>query len=140
MTKEMLAAQLQGLSYRAEPSKVLLSTAYAAGLVIVYGASDDIIEFRGAWCEEYGAGNGETFLLTPDGVFDNDACIDACIYYREAQDKAIREGSKLTALWCEEEPYSWTYKTTLPHATFEIYEDDKPYAKGIVFALADIGI
>jgi hypothetical protein len=139
MTKEELAAQLNGMSYRAEPPEALRDAAWEHKLVIVYGASDDLLELRGALSEEYGAGDGETFLLTTDGVFDNDACIDQCIYYREAKQKAEQEGSRLTALWCQEEPYSWTYRTTIPHATFDMVEEGQPYCRGIVFALADIG-
>jgi hypothetical protein len=41
-------------------------------------------------------------------------------------------------LWAEEGDYSWTYATEIPHATFEVIEDDGPYCRGIVFALADV--
>jgi hypothetical protein len=43
------------------------------------------------------------------------------------------DGEKyIDAVWCEGE-YSWTYKTNIPHATFDIWEDGEKYCKGIVF-------
>lgn len=140
MTKEEVAAALNGLSHRQEPAAALREHAADAGLVIVFGASDDLLEIRGAIMEEYGASDGKEFWFTQEGVFDPDACYEECCYYREARDKAQQEGAKLTALWFQEEPYSWTYCTTIPHATFEVLESDgKPYCRGIVFALEDVG-
>ena len=45
---------------------------------------------------------------------------------------------KIKALWASEGDYSWTYRTDIPHATFEIVEDGAPYCRGIVFALVDL--
>ncbi len=45
----------------------------------------------------------------------------------------------IDALWCKEPGYSWTFRTDIPHATFEVVEDGEPYCRGIVFALADVG-
>jgi hypothetical protein len=46
---------------------------------------------------------------------------------------------KIEAVWAED-GYSWTYRTDIPHATFEITEDGEPYCRGIVFALADLAV
>jgi len=43
------------------------------------------------------------------------------------------------ALWAKEDGYSWTYRTDIPHATFEIVEDGEPYCRGIVIDVADLG-
>lgn len=49
-----------------------------------------------------------------------------------------KSAKSIEALWCKEDGYSWTYKTEIPHATFEVVEDEEPYCRGIVFALADL--
>ena len=48
MTAAKLAEQLNGIEYPASISRDLEAQAKAAGLVIVFGASDDLMEFRGA--------------------------------------------------------------------------------------------
>ena len=48
MTPEEMAGRLDGCEYRAEVTAELRDLARENGLVIVYGASDDLIEFRGA--------------------------------------------------------------------------------------------
>ena len=45
----------------------------------------------------------------------------------------------IEALWDPGDGYSWRYATEIPHATFEIREDDQPYCQGIVFALNEAG-
>jgi hypothetical protein len=34
--------------------------------------------------------------------------------------------------------YSWTYKTDIPHAAFNIMEDDMYYCKAIIFDINDL--
>ena len=43
----------------------------------------------------------------------------------------------MKAVWGEE-GYSWTYETAIPHATFEILEDEEKYCRGIVFDIKDL--
>lgn len=52
MQANELAARLDGAEYPLRPSRELLAEAKAAGLVIVYGASDDLMEFDGAMKEQ----------------------------------------------------------------------------------------
>lgn len=100
-------------------------------LVILFGASDDLMEFRGAIDDELDCFEGGTAYLTKFGLLQECEC--ECVYYRNAKTDA----KTIEALWCEDE-YSWTYKTDLPHETFEIFEDDEKYCKGIIFSLNDI--
>lgn len=44
----------------------------------------------------------------------------------------------IEALWDYDKNFVWTYKTDIPHETFDIMEDDEPYCKGIVFYLKDL--
>lgn len=135
-----LATQLNGSVYPLRISNELAEQAKAAGLVIVYGASDDLMEFQGAIGDELTATDGRTVLVDVDGLLpDNDDDIEtdedrARYYYRKGKAKTIE------ALWAKEGDYSWTYRTAIPHETFEVVEDGGPYCRGIVFALADVGV
>lgn len=97
------------------------------GFVIVYGASDDLMEFDGAIYEEAGCFDGGKVYFDKTGAvldeeFENSKCIEA--------------------LWCDDDTkdengglITWTYKTDIPHETFMIYEDGESYCRGIVFSI-----
>jgi hypothetical protein len=50
----------------------------------------------------------------------------------------LEKAATIEALWCKENGYSWTYKTAIPHAAFDIMEDKLKYCRGIVIALKDL--
>jgi hypothetical protein len=89
--------------------------AYCAdnGIVIVFGQSDDLMEFNGAIDDEIGAYEGGV-------IYINDKQLDHT------------EGLKIEALWCDGD-IAWTYKTEIPHETFDIMEDGEVFCKGIIF-------
>ncbi|MEX3764492.1 hypothetical protein [Paraburkholderia phenoliruptrix] len=134
MNAKLLAAHLTGAEYGKEVSKEHAAAARANGLVIVYGASDDLMEFEGAIQDELGAYEGTTAYLTPTGLLQNDCENEECPHFEKMKEKA----STIEALWASEGDYSWTFKTDIPHETFEITEDGEPYCRGIVFALKDV--
>ena len=139
MTKDELAAQLNGLEYPTRIPVALIAAAQSAGLVILCGASDDLMEFYGARREEIGCYDGGFAYVDQAGVLPDPDCFDD--EDREAaQDYHQRKpnAKSIEALWCKEDGYSWTYKTDIPHVTFEIVEDEEPYCRGIVFALSDL--
>lgn len=100
------------------------------GVVVVYGYSDDNIEFEGAIRDEVGCNDGGIILIDEDGPFSAEHKCD-CDYcgFKARKDAA----KKIEALWCKEGAYLWTYKTDIPHETFEIVEDGEPFCRGIVF-------
>ena len=133
-TKE-LAAKLNGSVYPFYVQTDIAKAAKENGLVIVYGASDDLMEFAGAIDDEIGAPttayvDSKGLLPSRDSIEDDDTLKD--YFAREPHAKPIE------ALWCDEPDYSWTFATEIPHETFEITEDCQPYCRGIVFALADV--
>lgn len=139
MTKEELAALLNGRQYRQEITNAEASQAQKSGLVVVYGHSDDLMEFQGAIYDEVGAWEGtEVLILDGEIVGENNTntCGDECKWFKQALKNAV----KVEALWCKEPPYSWTYQTTIPHATFDIMDDGEKYCRGIVFDLKDAKI
>ncbi|HEN8706692.1 TPA: hypothetical protein U8209_003173 [Pseudomonas putida] len=137
MTKEELAAQLNGLEYPTRIPGALIVAAQSAGLVILCGASDDLMEFYGARREEIGCYDGGTAFVDADGVLPDRDCLDGDEELAEYLQRQ-KSAKSIEALWCKEDGYSWTYKTEIPHATFEVVEDEEPYCRGIVFALADL--
>ena len=104
-----------GLNGRAYDSEIITTfeeqRAKELGFVVVYGYSDDNAEFRGAYEEEI-------------GCYDGGRVFKCGEYY-------------IDAVWCEGE-FAWTYNTNIPHATFDIFDDEEKYCKGIVFELKDM--
>ncbi|MCK4121382.1 hypothetical protein HFK83_03220 [Ralstonia pseudosolanacearum] len=139
MNAKELAAQLTGAVYPLYVSKELAKAAKESGLVIVYGASDDLMEFAGAVDDELGAYDGTTAHLDAKGLLKNDCENDECPHFEKLKGSA----ATIEACWCatlDGAEYSWSYKTAIPHETFEIVEDGEPYCRGIVFALSDVEV
>lgn len=134
MTKEELAAKLNGREIGNEMTRAESKQAKADGLVVVYGASDDLMEFEGAIYDEVSAYEGGEAFVTSAGLFDNSACDDECKYFKAARKSA----TVIRALWDKKKPYAWAFDTIIPHATFDIVEAGEPWCQGIVFSLADV--
>lgn len=139
-TKEALAALLDGREYRDEITDVEAAQAKAAGLVVVFGWSDDNMIFRGAIDSDVDAYDGTTARVTLLGVMpdwesvDKDDEVEAERYF-EMKRAGFRQ---IKALWSVTPGYSWTFETDIPHATFEVVEGPDTYCRGIVFTLADL--
>lgn len=131
-----LAAKLHERQYRHEMSKAEELSAKEYGLVVVFGASDDLMEFRGAINDElgcYGGGeahvDGEGLLPERDNIDDDEELKK--FFSRQPNAKQIN------AEW-DKNGYSWVISTQIPHYAFDILDGDEPYCQGIVFALADV--
>lgn len=126
MTKKELAEKLNGRQY-GDSFKDVMEDTMASGLVIVTGASDDLMEFQGAIEDEGGCLDGGEVYFDKNGV---------------SQDGTER-ANMIEALWCEGTNVdgcqaTWSYKTDIPHETFEIWEDEELYCIGLVFSIEDI--
>lgn len=139
MNAKELSALLNGREYRQEITSEEAKQAKADGLVVVYGASDDLMELRGAIYDEADCYDGGSILIDAKGALHS--WESASESEESAQDYFERKAKAraIEALWEKEPGYSWTYKTNIPHETFEIVEDGEPYCRGIVFAIADLG-
>ena len=100
-------------------------------IVVVYGYSDDNVEFDGAFRDEVGAWEGAEIYLDANGPIEPCEC--ECKYYKEA----MKNAKKINAFWCLNE-WCWTFKTDIPHEEFEFYAGDEPYCKGLVFYKKDM--
>ena len=120
-----LAAQLNGREYGDEIFMQDEREAALSGLVIMTGCSDDLVELYGAVRNEIDAYGGVKFAL--DGV--------GRIY---TGDSIPRDATRFEAVWDDRENgFAWSYRTSVPHETFAVYEHDEKYCLGIVFRLAD---
>lgn len=99
------------------------------GLVIVFGNSDDLCEFRGAVNDEVDCFEGTDIYLDDAGNIANN--LDDFDPADSSQYRLIK------AVWGNDD-VSWTYETDIPHETFDVYEDGELYCKGIVFSLSDL--
>lgn len=99
-------------------------------IVIITGASDDLMEIEGAIYDEADCFDGGMVYISPTwGVLSNN-------YHTKNQ-------ISISAKWCEEKDEKgntipWTYDLSIPHETFMIYEEGKPYCRGVVFSIKDL--
>ena len=127
ITKE-IAAILDGMEYGDD-----LRYAKENGAVIVFGASDDLMEFKGAITDELAIYGDEFAYLNKDGLLKNKCDNAECPYFIEKRLQA----KSIAAVWdCG--GYSWMYTTEIPHETFEVLEEGEKYCRGIVFSMEDV--
>ena len=132
MTKEQLAAMLGGRKYGSEITDEESACARRNGLVVVFGASDDLMKFEGAIYDEVGCYDGGEAFLTPDGLFESDCDNEDCPFAEREKMKC----KTIEAVWCGKSGASWEYYTDIPHTTFNIYYGYDLYCVGIVFELS----
>jgi hypothetical protein len=132
MTKEELAAMLDGRKIGHEISKEENLLAEENGLVVVFGYSDDCVEFRGAILDEGGVYDGGIVYLDQSGLWESECEENECPYAKKEQSKC----KTIRAVWHDEGNPCWTYETEIPHAKFNIYEDEELFCVGIVFEMA----
>ena len=133
MIVKEIAEILNGIEYCDGIQEMDLKYAKDNGAVIVFGASDDLMEFRGAIDDEAGCYDGGTIYFNQSGELRSECNNDDCPYFEEIKENA----SMIEAIW-DSEGYSWTYETDIPHETFEILEDGEKYCRGIVFSIDDV--
>lgn len=137
MTAKELAAVLSGREYGMEISREEEQEAKAAGLVVLYGYSDDSVELRGAIDAEVGAYDGGTIFVTPAGILKEPACDSAenceCPYFTAAKKTA----KTIDAVWGHGGT-PWTFETDIPHETFTVFEDGEAFCIGIVFSMEGV--
>lgn len=119
------ADALNGRQYGSEISKEEAKAAANDGIVIVFGYSDDNMEFRGALYDEVGCFDGGTARVCKFGVYTEEVPANT----------VLRE---IKAVWCAPGKPVWSYETDIPHEKFNIYEDGELFCEGIVFSLEDL--
>ena len=142
ITRDEVVAALHGIEYGTEDSakfREIFRRAKEARLVIVFGYSDDNVEFRGAIDDEVGVGERAIIKLTPNGLLFNPCDKgDRCPNFKLVEQSIPT--TPMYVFWCREATpeIAWTYDIEVPHSTFDVMEDAEIFCRGIVFSLDDI--
>lgn len=104
------------------------------GIVVVYGYSDDLIEFEGALSEEFGS---DEVRFTKEGFIENECDDYDCPHYKRMLKEAPYYVVPNFAPGHPKNP-TWTYSTNVPHQTFTMMEDDDVYCYGLIFNINDL--
>lgn len=138
MTVKEFAEMLDGVQYGHEMSDGMKNKAKEEGLVVIYGASDDLIELNGAIDDEGDVYEGGVVYFNENGILHCPNCDSEwrnCPYYENEKKRA----KVVKAVWCGKgAKAAWTYEIGVPHACFNVYEGDDLYCQGIVFRLGDM--
>jgi hypothetical protein len=134
MTRHELAAKLNGRLYGSEMTRVEEAQARAEGLLVVFGASDDLTEYRGLIHDEGSAFDGNTHFITGSPgkwkLWETD---------EDRTDARKPKGVAIEVIWCPDDlKTSWLIKPSVPFAPFDIMEDGDLYCRGAVIAEADL--
>lgn len=143
MREEMriLAERLDGREYQETIDKEIRTYAKENGLLIVHGASDDLIEFDGAFTDEAGAGDGSKVYITANGVAMEPDC--DCEYAKKWYKDQIKTACKIVVHQGDHpglpgidgKDIYWHYDIELDTSSFEtfkIMEDGGVYCIGLV--------
>jgi hypothetical protein len=143
MTKEELAARLNGRQYQEEIREDEELIAKREGLLVIFGASDDLCELRGAINDEVSAWQGADIHISKGGqllatIEKDEAEVLKKYGVLKVVEDAQKAATKVTAQWCKTKDFSWTLETSAPHATFDIMEDEDGYCRGVVLDLKEL--
>lgn len=131
MDAKTLALQLNGMEYPFQLPPSLRQPVKDAGLVVLYGASDDLFELEGAIRHEGDAREGTKILIHAKGVLGSRDDVDTDEDMQAWLDQK-RASRLFTAHWAKNDA-SWSYSTDVVHETFRIMENDEVYCIGMVF-------
>lgn len=125
------AEKLTGREYGEELTNKENEKAKADGVIIVFGASDDLIEFRGVIDDEDGAWEGTEVRITPDlNLFSEDKNRED---FKYNSDQIVKMPIVKSTWNPKELETNWLISSAIPHETFDILEDGELYCRGIVF-------
>lgn len=130
MTRDEMAKALDGREYSEEMTRDEEKIAKDSRLLVVFGASDDLVEFRGIIDDEVGAYGDVTEIF---GYYN---ILDKWQFNKEKDSSAL--GTKIKAIWAESGSPAWQMSTNTPHASFNIMEDGEVYCVGIVIDEIDL--
>lgn len=144
MTKEQLAELLNGNEVGSELTKEQEQIAKENNLLVLFGASDYLLEAKGTIHDEYGAGD---FLLIKDGEMfadeDEDIYYKAkgdSLYYASSDSNNVNHPRLIRTEWCpkDESGLFWRITSNMPSSPFVIMRDGSPYCRGIVIDVDEI--
>lgn len=131
MNAKELAEKLNGRNAGDEITKEEAEQAMINNLVVIYGASDDLIEIDGIINDEvciYGGGD----VLFLDGDLLRPECDDDCCPHEE------KRAERAVSIKAKFDNTGWSFDCPFECSTFDIFEDGEIFCKGIVFDRSDL--
>jgi len=107
-----------------------------AGIVMAFGASDDLCEFIGAWDDEVGLYEEAQIPISCDGVLKSDCdSDDACPYF-----KRIADSATTVSISFKNNTPNWLLDLSdnILHVKAILTEDGKPFTEVLIFFAEDI--
>lgn len=139
LTAKEFASRLNERKIHYEITRGEADVAMFNRLVVLYGASDDLMEFDGAIDEEIDCYEGTTVYLDKQGNIVHRADYEDLDDY--TPDYIIPDLTKtkyITSIWNNTGNPCWYYSTDIPHETFDIMKDGEVFCRGIVFSMDDL--
>jgi len=132
------AEKLNGREYRDELSREEEQQAKQDNVLIVLGASDDLLDLCGAISDEFSAYDGTTVFVSASGrVFDPDENKKTFEFNKQEIDKFI----PIKAVWSPtDSDASWKIETSVPSYEFRIYEDGDLYCIGLAIDMEEFKV
>jgi hypothetical protein len=138
VTKEEMAARLNGMDALDRVSTANRRDAANSNLIImqVWNDGNEVVEFSGAAYGRRGTYKGlKVYFFGSTPIHpDFDKCSCKCCAYSE---RTAVSGS--VDLLIGKGGYAWSFKTNMPHATFDVTDEGgAKYCRGIVFEVPSI--
>lgn len=133
MNAKQLAARLHGTDRTDKMRHELVQEAARSGLVILYRvAADDIVGLRGAI---------DCISMLDDGALYVDAAgvMPAFCQMDRSEEAPMRDWFDRKRLAAKIEVVGNTYRTAIPHESFDMFDCGEPYCRGIIFSTSDLG-
>lgn len=134
ISAEKFASMLNGREYRNEMTPYDEKLAKDRGFIVVFGASDDLTEFRGLIDDEIGSYEGADHFILSDGTFADDE------YFEQNRNGWVNPNKRILcsvlAVWSNDIP--WKYITSVKNHKFNIMENGEVYCEGIVLDIRDM--
>ena len=114
----------------------ITAMAKEAGIVMAFGASDDLCEFIGAWDDEVGVYDAAKIPISCDGVLKSDCdSDDACPYFK----RIAASATKLSISFKNNTP-NWLLglSDNILHVKAILTEYGKPFTEVLIFFAEDI--
>lgn len=135
-TIKEVAAMLNGREYGSEVSPREETEFKHAGIVVVYGYSDDCVEFEGAVNTEIGIWRDDSIPLLNGVPFDVPCTTDE---FEDSYCPLLKDVAKrLKYIEAKFGINGWEFDADFPHEKFTIIEDDEPCGVGLVYSLTDL--